>query len=1415
MTTSKHPRARNRRYKKAEDNTNKVTIISPDGEEIVLENVPVPLPKPVVPEPAPLIDVGGAGQLIRDQVAEDEAYMEENPDYKMSDSPTQVARNVIAGAAKTPTDIAALGAILASPLRAGAKTIAEGVSNLTQEGDAGNFTEIYMHHLADQASNSYEIQASDYVNQAANDVLGIESDPDNQTYREDFHQGVGSALVTGGAAAIAAGRPLVGAGIELGIETLATEAGRALAGKDTVIIAGIAEQFNNTAESADDLIAPEELTAEFQEQRLAAAENGSLPPNETLDGAGEDPEASSLMTGMYTAGLALFAVASPQGRKIIADTAKRLSQEAQEAAAKNDGQVFDAADGGRSLEEQADNVADKPKTRRERFVDGAGNTVNAHAPINNALQRRGVDSKHANALQAAASNTNIRAATSNAYARGELPGGVMTIPVREIEVATAQLDDLSRTQLNNYIYATQRMQDYTIRTESIEKELLDINNKISLYQLDGKQDKAAKLIAQRNELVTQQARLEQDTPGSRSSFEKFSRAEVQQAIDIGNANPAVKKIADMYRKVSHDTLLSMYRTGAISKADAQALNKARPLYVPLREADGASGSLLDRAGTVLKNRFKGYEESNLAINRLDAARNVTGDGAKVNIADDALIALKDGVYNAVLDATRNEARRNIIGEMMRADNGKGELVRKYLFKGKGGTTKDALTPAQYNAYVKEGPDFDPRNYVMVRNKGMIEMYEMREEYARALQFAPTAAVPIMNATRKMFERGTTGILNPAFAPISAGWDTANGIMFKPAGYSFGIVDNLIRTHTGLQNNVIPDPTAIVQVLGAVPAQLVRRTRKEMARQSAAALRKNDVVMAAMAQDPRMAQLQERAIEQSIAAMDRTAHAAYMRSGVAHSSLAGEFDSTPGKMFGGTKFGAAIDRIQKFGERVSAPYTALLESVHGAARYAFFTQNYNRLAKEFGGAENIPKKDIDLLTDATRNLGGDMSRRSGRKNVQRLTSVAAYSNPTIQGARHLFGELIDSRDPNKLARNWSRMSIGLMLPTYMAMNQLSQWREAYDYYMNKVPAYERARSFTMLAPEVAWEFAQTGKLPEKFDPQQHLMSIEIGYELGLVKSGFTALLQGLGMTSNPGVEHDWTDALSESAQGFTELASIPMLDASFAWHNKDLNLANMISGESPVRDMTSVFQSKLPSGDKISLNSEISKQLADTLTNLFGTTVRHAVTGYDVAEQSMRVDGSDMYDAIMKGGTRTANDITKRLAPVNSALFGGTRRATYTPDTKYANEKAYGPIAKISNLLSVDNDKKDKSGMLNRRALQGIQKMNNPVLKHMAQEVHNTFSRKGPYKNTMDALRNKKLQLHALKSQASDINIKAYNTRRDYIAQDIQALEANRSHIIRTTEAQMQKTYGVTFKKMFGADFTFDSLATAMEKVIGQ
>ena len=124
-------------------------------------------------------------------------------------------------------------------------------------------------------------------------------------------------------------------------------------------------------------------------------------------------------------------------------------------------------------------------------------------------------------------------------------------------------------------------------------------------------------------------------------------------------------------------------------------------------------------------------------------------------------------------------------------------------------------------------------------------------------------------------------------------------------------------------------------------------------------------------------------------------------------------------------------------------------------------------------------------------------------------------------------------------------------------------------------------------------------------------------------------------------------------------------------------------------------------------------------------------------------------------------------------------------------------------------------MLNRRGMQGIQKMNNPVIKHMAQEVHNTFNRKGPYKNTMDALRNKKLQLHALKSQASDINIKTYNTRRDYIAQDIQDLEANRSHIIRTTEAQMQKTYGATFKKMFGADFTFDSLAAAMEKVIRQ
>lgn len=1263
-----------------------------------------------------------------------------------------------------------------------------------------------------------------YANDWANKTVGL-GRPDEQTVIDDLEQVLGQSIVGIPTSAIKAAK-----------DRIAKIAGERVANSATLKVAGRVAELATPATlpyTPGNVAANAGVGAVITEAGRYATNqpsllNGTGPvtdvpelapaaPLEHPDGHGTDIGGqidSDVLAGGATVG-AIFSL--PLFRRQIVDQAVKSAQD-EAVSGVNDAVANtvrtvqrDALNAGPSLPEQSRQMEPNlgPQTGLADTNSPAKRLVEKYKDEGDTESQWRVDN-------AMSSGTTVSRMEKEARALnfGIFDNSKDSVAFRELSVLEGQMDEPTRQLFNNYIYGMQRRQDNDLYTKSLQ-------DAIRLQQIDydaararGDNRSATPKLQKLQEL---QQRLEQtlaDDPSTRSSLRDASRSDIDRWIAEGEANPQVKQLGDMFKKASNDLIDYRVANGLLTEAEGQVMKANRSLHVPLRERERSDvTNPIKRQALLFKDRvFPNKADDSGAMYTSNAERNITGEGAVVNRPKPAIEAIRESVMEAVRAVTANNARREVIDILDALPNARGRVLRPYEFDMGAAGKRTELSPAQYAKFREHAKSFDPSKYVRVQKNGKIQLWEFADEaMAKSLQFAPLATVPVFNATRKFWQQMTTGLGAPWFA-LKSGfwWDPLLGKTTIDKGRSLGLVDTYARrlfNGTALEKPVgaimdhVYDPTVFLSALGAMPYQMSYRAIKEVATKIEEDLVSKSGVFNALAQVPAMKPVLEKMSTSMAAMFDRSVYNVFQRN----------LSTSMGHLH-------ELSRVKESYKRgrmgaVTAPaklmynmYAAAIESMQNATRVAFFAENYGRLKQLHG--ENIPKRELDKLVYDTRNLTGDMSRTSLSPSIQRLTSVIPYGNPIIQGTRHILSSAVGERRSSKF---WSQLMSGVLLPKLGALYVLSQWEGAEDYWYNKTPEWEQQNFAPFPTAEALRVYAETGQFPV-FDPQ-YIEKVPVAPEFSIFTAPVEAGLRSLGLIGTAknhlpgGLGNDLLDAFGQ----LTSFATPPIAQAFAAANGVRMDIRAGLTGNGFIQQRYDAPVSGA-NNDQMTFNSSYSRVAADIVGALAGTSAHLAMQTLNVGTISAK-EGNDFATVLSDATDTFKYEVQRRMppSPVPGLYDSLNREYAMTPESQYVF-KTLGDLEPVFNQLQVERDKKGRVADGKAQGLEVAKKINEPLLRDLAQQVYDTVNKKGPFKQAAESYTDQRAFLDQLEASRVNWPERAYHEKRNEIVRTQQRLKAQQARILTELEKRIKVSGGDdAFKQVYGEAFSYQALAKAIRQ----
>lgn len=1038
---------------------------------------------------------------------------------------------------------------------------------------------------------------------------------------------------------------------------------------------------------------------------------------------------------------------------------------------------------------------------------------------------------------------------NNLYNYGMLDDMPDTIPIAHIDRAISRLSPEQQEVLSKYMLAVQRQQDSAIYESNLIKQVNDLRLRVddqrrTFEGAEGKSrqteyNRLTSLTRELNEATQKYSRLINDDPTMRSSMrgtpekgyaDGWSRGNVETFIKAGESVPEIKQISDAMRKVSHDVTDYLHNKGVINAEEAARRKRTRDMYFKLQQVKYPNVGRLRRSALLFRDRFK-ERDINEAFYTSTTPRNVTGDGAVVNVPRDPFISFKESMLESVRAAAVNSARRDIIDTMDALPGARGKLLRPYEFNVGNGRKVTSISQAQFaNLYpngIKNQDDF-----VKVFRNGNVEFWRMSDaSMTRALQYAPLSAHPILNASRKFWQSMTTGPFAPWFAAKTFVWDPPLAQTTKQAGRSLGLIDTLARRlvqgtalerPTGELFDRLFDPTAFLSAGIAIPYQVGLRAAKALGDKIATDLATHSGVFNAIANSsPQGAQFVRGVGMYMSNAFDRSALGAMSRNMTTSISHMNDVSTIY------DDFSKAIKTYGKYGDAVLAPlnaYKAVLESVHMATRTAFFASNYGRLRAKYGEG-NIPKAEIKKLVQETKNLTGDMSRQSNSKFIQELTSVIPYSNAMIQGTRHILssavpqpaakainvagGNILEHRD----TRFWSQFTTGLLIPKIGALAFLANWEGAEDYWYNQMPTWEQMSHIPLPKPEVIVEAYTSGKMP-KFSPEL-LHKVPISPEFVTFLEPAISAMQAMGMIGQPKIEvpMDVWSQIKNVADHITGFASPPVIAAIAASQGYRLDIHSAASGGqmfTPIRDSTHGGAN----ADMMTHNSDIPMAVYEVIGALGGSAVQIAMQTYNVFDISMNESG-EFSQALSDALDTGSFEVARRMPNVpNPGLWDSRARLyAFTPESQYVYQTLndLDPIIGSGKQLSVERDRKGREAMALDAGLLPARKLKDQDLLNISELIHGELKQDGPFKTAQEMMTDVRSLLTALEASRFKWDDDKYNDRRNiYIARQHELIRVQ-SQVLQELERKLQTTIGPQFEQRYGMPFTYNNLSKLVRK----
>lgn len=1149
--------------------------------------------------------------------------------------------------------------------------------------------------------------------------------------------------------------------------------------------------------------------------------NGQVPEFKTTDldppdahGINLDGQIDNTLVG---AGVALGSFfAFPAFRR-------NATQEAADAAIKG-------LRAGRTLGEQTDKL--------DPLLSPITGLADSNAPIVKGANIFGADDEvldHLDAQQSGASRTNRVEAEVNAINHGILPNMDNTVPLVDIQRYARELKPDQYELLNQYAYAVQRVQDATAQTKTLKQSINDAGYSYQAAAARGDTKAATKANENYQNLRTQLAQLEADNPNSRTLMEDWSMKDVRDIIARAEASPEIVQVRKAMEKVGNDITTLLVKNGRISAEEGTKRMGTRPWYLKVAERNRPDvDNKLARSALLLKDRI--FKPNNVEGSYLrDRPTGRTEGDVIVNRPKDALVALQEGMMEAVRDVTANNARREIVETLERLPGAKGKMFRPFQFDF-GGNKTEWVNDGQYNAEGRKQLGSDRAKYVSYYKDGKRRFVEFSDQsMAKALQFAPLVSVPIANATRKVWQSFTTGLAAPWFAAKSAMWDVPVAKTTSRQGRSLGLIDTYARRVFNESHGVnaimdqVTDPTAWVSAISAIPYQMSMRSARAVGSKIAQDLQHGSGLFNMMAQVPGGEQFLNFVGTSMSKAFDRSVYNVYSKNlstNIGHLVDATTIKNDYNVRGKGTTLGNG------FRSTINA-YKAAVESIQNSTRMAFFVENYGRLEAKHKGS--IPKGELEKLVQETRALTGDMSRTSNSKFIQGLTTVIPYSNPTIQGTRHMLSSAIPpsvARGINKLSggkanmttnrtnKFWGQFISGMMLPSLGAMAVVDSWQGAQDWWYNKVPEWERGTVIPMPtyeALEYRWEH---GEWPE-FDPK-YMHKIPIAPEFMMFREPALAGLRALGVFG-PATTHIKQDFGSQMASTFeqaTNFATPPVAQALAAFSGGKLDLRSFLlspfgmgGGDAFQETQNSTFGGV--NADKMTTNSGIDKNVYNAIGAIFSSSGQLVAQTFNVADIAMK-EGDDFGTALNKA-TETFGYEVARKFPNVPGLPGMERNYAFTPESEYVydTERVLDPLIGNGRQRTIELDSKDRIPRLKEMGLVPPELIQEPLLKQMVEDIYGTLRKKGPFKAADEQYTELRVDLNGLEASRGKWPEEAYHEKYNEIVSDQQKLKGIQAHLLTNLEQELVGKYGRVFQSVTGNPLTYKSLVEAVKANVSQ
>ena len=1292
-------------------------------------------------------------------------------------------------------------------------------------------------------------------NRWANEIVGLGKRPDQQTSIDEIEQIVGQSIigipsaVTKGVMS-AARRKLGDAVLDNTVSRIALKAAEiatpvtfpltpgniaanAVVGSTINEALRVAQNVPNVLQGGIAELTPEELEEVPELATLDPDDFDTLPVPfiEEADGHGVNV-AGQIDEGVVAAGVSVAAIfGMPAFRR---QAAQKAAQKAQAAIDK------EWLRSGATLAEQSSDL--------DPILSPIAGLASSQAPIRRGANQfelqpqyqgrvtKGQMIEAIDAQLSAASSTNVIDSVANVVNHGVLSNYKDTVPVMTIRRAAESLSPDDRALLDAYAFAKQRQQDDVIKMQSLDESIRQTQIDLSGARIGNQTRQVNSLVKKLAELQSRRARLLADDPVSRNMFASKSRADVYDTIQRAEANPNVMGVAELQRRSGHDMLNYAHANGYLTSEEVSLMTMNRDFWFPVRErAHPNVNNPLLRKGLLFADRIKGKTKEDTDFYTVDATRNLDERlSGKVNHPKQPILALQEAWGDMVRSVTQNNARRQVIDTLRTLDGAEGTMFRQFTFNNRKSFSKDEYFSGVNG--LREAVENRRVPLTRIIRDGKFEFYEFSDpSMSSALEFAAPATVGIMNESRKIWQNMTTGVFAPWFAVKSVTWDTAVARVTMNNGRSLGLLDTYARKLAESSRNpavarvvnsvmdFVPDPTAAISVAARIPYAMSMRAVRSVGHKIAEDLALNSGMFAQLAKLPGGQKLLNDVGTAMVKMFDRSVFNIYNRGMSTTMGLLQENTRILDDLnLEGSRRGwltsaaqnvvttAAVSAVT--GVPVPATWTAfkaMVESVQGAARLAFFAENYGRLKQLHGG--NIPQGELTKLYKETRDLSGDMSQYSGNKHVQKFASAFAYINPTIQGTRHILGAMLPpsgAKAINKLTggkanlveertnRFWPQFIGGVLLPAIGSYAVLSDWQGALEYWENNVPEWRQISGIPIPTAASVMYRIENGEWPPF--SEEAITVLEVPPELQVILSPVMAGLRAMGLVNNPTrVPSDLGHELRGALMTLVNLTT-PLVGMYGAATGNRIDMSEGRISETP----------DIPFGganaDMKTYNSNMSQQLYEMIGAMFSSAGTLFAQTFDVFDMSFE-ETEEFGQAFERANETFKAEVTRRVPDVPGLWNSPTREYSFTPESEYVFDtmNSLGPVITQQ---TVETDSKDQALRDQSQGMTPPKKISDPLLKELTQTIYDATQKKGTFKDAGDEYNSLRKDLAALEASRASWSEEAYHAARNELVKGQQSMKQIQAAELMKMNDIINTVYGDLFVQQYGVPFSYEKLS---------